>query len=104
MRSCDAACFYDVFCAFRRGAEFGDIAVHRRCGRDLCGAARDGKNGGRMVWRHRYEGGPQCAPLAWPGAHTAGGRCHGPYRGGAADRTAICRGRARRGAVRHADL
>ena len=26
-----------------------------------------------MVWRHRYEGGPQCAPLAWPGAHTAGG-------------------------------
>ena len=36
MRSCDAACFYDVFCAFRRGAEFGDIAVHRRCGRDLC--------------------------------------------------------------------
>ena len=28
MRSCDAACFYDVFCAFRRGAEFGDIADH----------------------------------------------------------------------------
>ena len=34
MRSCDAACFYDVFCAFRRGAEFGDIAVHRHTTQD----------------------------------------------------------------------
>ena len=34
-----------------------------------------------------------CAPLAWPGALAAGGRCHWPYRGGAAGGAAICRGR-----------
>ena len=56
------------FCAVRRGAEPFHPAFHRAGRHHLCGGARAGQAGGRLVRRRADARARGCAPLPWPGA------------------------------------